>query len=570
PGDCNWGSNNSLVLRCCLLDGARPVWSPSVYWRDVADPEVSLDALDGRQGDKLMVTGDLKDYAGGRSCTLTVLVGPSEDEMTNAWTGPDDFVRPSPGAFELTLFESNASSPKYLKPGETYYVCIEAEAGGRRTRSQTKRVTMAGAPAFGSVSADVERRKVTFRGRLTDAGMGDVASVSLWVGEENDEGTLKQLGEELDVQKEAFSFTHNFKDWERTYYWQLRAVSTSAGGTVVTTRTDVASCTTADDATYTWKGGADDDWENPANWENSGGEVFGYPNGTQAKVNFLDGAKARIVLRTARKVKELNMQKPGIDVTFACAPGLKPEDVKLESGPLRITGAGLRLILDGVALSATDSPKLASDAEVRLSNGASWDQWGRLENYNGGRLWLEKGTSLSCSDYYFSGGLTVIEDATLTVRASVVLGMSVPGGKIRFVGTQPAFRCSAQGAQVRSDLEGANVRLEFAVPVGGYTTPPFENTSANQDYILGYNGSTKRLWPITVDVARDSPAKKFGLQKTNTTLISWGKGICREIIKPAAQPGANATFDWSEENVDGNPVSLGVHLAPTGFIIRVW
>ena len=363
--------------------------------------------------------------------------------------------------------------------------------------------------------------------------------------------------------------SHNFNDWERTYYWQLRAVSTSAGETaVVTTRTDVASCTTADNATYTWKGGADDDWENPANWENNGGDVFGYPNGTQTKVNFPPGAKARIVLRTARKINDLNMQQKGIDVTFACAPGLKPEDVKLETGPLRITGAGLHLTLDGVALSATDSPSLASDAEVRLSNGASWYQNGRLENHKGGKLWLDKGTSLFCSDYYFSGGLTVIDDATLTVRGSVLLGKSVPGGKIRFEGEQPAFRCSAQGANVRSDLEGANVRLEFALPVGGYATPPFENTSAKQDYILGYNGRTKRLWPITVDIARKSPAALVN-QKMETTLIRWGKGICPEIIQPAAQPGANATFVWSEENVSGNPVSLGVRLIPTGFIILV-
>ena len=570
PGDCNWGSNNSLVLRCCLLDGARPVWSPSVYWRDVADPEVSLDALDGRQGDKLTVTGDLKDYVGGGSCTLTVLVGPSEDEMTQVWTGPADFVRPSPGAFELTLFESNASSPKYLAPGETYFVCIEAEAGGRRTRSQTKRVTMAGAPAFGSVSADVERRKVTFRGRLTDAGMGDVASVSLWVGEENDEGTLKQLGEELDVQKEAFSFTHNFKDWERTYYWQLRAVSTSAGGTaVVTTRTAVASCTTADNATYTWKGGADDEWEKPENWENNGGDVLGYPNGTQTTVQFPAGTKARIVLRNAISVKNLYLDKQGCEVTFARADGQEAVELEVKNS-LQIKGKGLCLVLDGVALRSPGTRLFeSSKGAVWLSNGASWYLSGPLQNMDGGELWLGKRTSLSCSDYKFGGGLTEIDDATLEVRASAELGTFMDGGTIRFVGEQPAFLCSAKNAQIRSVRKTANVRLEFVLPVGGYATPPFRNAVANPDNILGYNSDTTNLYPITVDIAPKSPAV-LDWQKTNTTLISWGKGIYSNNIQPAAQPGANATFVWSEENVDGNPVSLGVHLAPTGFIIRVW
>ncbi|MDY3229578.1 MAG: LamG-like jellyroll fold domain-containing protein [Kiritimatiellia bacterium] len=570
PLPLNWGTDDSLVLRCYLLDGVRPVWSPSVYWRDVADPEVSLDALNGRDGDKLTVTGDLKDCAGG-PCTLTVLVGPSEDEMTNAWTTLDGSVRPSSGAFELTLFEPNASSSKYLAPGKTYYVCIEAEAGGRRTRSQTKRVTMAGAPAFGSVSAGVERRTVTFRGRLTDAGMGDVATVSLWVGESDDADTFKQSGEELDKQGGEFSFEHTFPDFERTYYWQFRAVSTSAGGTaVVTTRTDVASCTTADTATYTWKGGADDKWETRANWENSGGDVLGYPNGTQTTVNFPADTKARIVLSAATSVGTLNLKKEGIEVTLARADGLGAEDAKPKlsvKSALTLTGARLRLVLDGVALESPDTSLSVSDGEVQLSNGARWDV-GTLDNDKGGRLLLGPGTFLSCANYRFGGGLTEIDNATLEVRGSAVLGKSVTGGKIRFVGTHPAFRCSAKTAQVRSDLEGANVRLEFAVPVGGYETPPFVNDNADPDCIMGYNGSTKRLWPITVDVARDSPAA-LDRQKMTTTLISWGKGICPEIIQPAAKPGANATFVWSEEKEGENPVSLGVSLIPTGFIILV-
>ena len=111
------------------------------------------------------------------------------------------------------------------------------------------------------------------------------------------------------------------------------------------------------------------------------------------------------------------------------------------------------------------------------------------------------------------------------------------------------------------------MRLEFAVPVGGYETPPFVNAHANPGYILGHKWGEERLWPITVDIASDSPAA-IGLQKTNTTLISWGKGICPKIIQTAAQPGANATFVWSGGD-DAHPVSLGVSLVPTGFIIRV-
>ena len=112
--------------------------------------------------------------------------------------------------------------------------------------------------------------------------------------------------------------------------------------------------------------------------------------------------------------------------------------------------------------------------------------------------------------------------------------------------------------------------LEFALPGGGYEPPPFFNAyNGKPGKILGYNESNEPGYPITVDVARKSPAA-FGLQKTNTTLISWGKGICPEIIKTAAKPGANATFVWSEQTVGNNayPVSLGVRLV-YGFMIQV-
>ena len=559
----NWGSADNLVLRFCLLDGARPVWSPSVYWRDVADPAVSLDALDGWMGDKLKVTGDLKDYVGG-PCTLKVLVGPSEDEMTNAWTGAADFVRQSPGAFELTIFESNTSSPKYLAPGETYFVCIEAEAGGRRTRSQTKRVKMAGAPAFGSVSADVSRRTVTFRGRLTDVGMGDVATVSLWVGETSAEASLVQVETPIAVRDGEFEIVHTFPAFDRDYSWQLRASVTSGGGTATAeTCTDVATCHTLDTTSYTWTGAADSDWGNPANWSDgeANGDSCGYPQSSAATVNFPAGTKARIVLSTATSVGTLNLAAAGTEVTFARAAGQEAEDAKPKlsvNNELLLSGARLRLVLDGVALESPGTSLSAFDGEVRLSNGASWNL-GALSNDHGGRLLLDRGTSLTCADYVFGGGLTVIDDATLKVTSCVVLGSNMDGGTIRFVGAQPAFLCSRQDAMVRSGRETANVRLEFALPVGGYATPPFSNAFANPSYILGYNGNERREWPITVDIAPDSPAA-FVDETTETTLISWGKGICSNIIQTAVQPGADATFVWSEENVSENPVSLGVRV----------
>ena len=108
----------------------------------------------------------------------------------------------------------------------------------------------------------------TFSMEAPAASMGESAKVSLWVGETDDAEKFVQAGEEQDKQGGKCSFTHTFDNFERTYYWQLRAVSTSAGGTaVVTTRTDVATCHTLDTTTYTWTGTADSDWRKRENWK---------------------------------------------------------------------------------------------------------------------------------------------------------------------------------------------------------------------------------------------------------------------------------------------------------------
>lgn len=571
PSD--WGTDDKRVIRF-FLDGTPRSCSSSVYWRDRSEPLITGLSLDGRGGDTLKVTGSVS-FAGS-PCTLKVLVGQTPEALDQEWTGLEGSGLQAPGSFDLTLFEDK-TSPKYLDPGETYYVCVEATAGDSVSRSQVMKVTMAQADAIESATAEVTRRTVKFSGVLLGCGMGESesAKVSLWVGETDDAETFVQAGEEQDKQRGAFWFEHTFHDFEQTYYWQLRAVSTSAGGTaVVTTRTDVATCHTLDKTTYTWTGAADSDWGKRANWsDNQNGDSYGYPQSSAATVIFSASPKAPIVLRGEMSVGTLNLEAAGVDVTFARADELEVEEAKprLTVNQLKITGASLRLALDGVELYCSNDVS-AFDGEVRLTNGAAWDLSSKtLYNDKGGSLWLGPGTSLTCSIYKFGGGLTVIDDATLKVRSSAVLGSNMDGGKIRFVGTHPAFLCSTQDVKVYSNRETANVRLEFALPDGGYETPPFRNADANPKYILGYyDGSQKKLHPITVDIARDSPAA-IGLQKTNTTLISWGKGICPEIIKTAAQPGANAEFAWSEETVGNNsyPVLLGVRLVPTGFIIRV-
>ena len=555
----SWGMDTNLAMRFYFLENGFPVWSNTIFWRDLNAPALDELTLDGRGGDTLVVKGGVVSF-GGSSCTLKVLVGTSADALDTVWTGLDGSVRTAAGAYELTLFEGNSAAARYLKPGETYFVGVEATANGKTSRTGTAMVKMSEKAVFGTTASAVARRTVTFTGVLTDVGMGGQSEVTLWVGESSAENALVQSGEPVTVtDSSTFTFAHTFPAFEGTYCWQFRAANGSAGETAsAEARTAVASCKTLDTTTYTWKGGASGDWNDPENWsDDKGGDTLGYPQSGASTAYFAAGEKATIAFKAPLTVGTMNLSAANVDVTFAQG-GDGTNETKLTVNSFNFNGSGGRLTLDNVAIYSP-GVTVGSKCELVLTNAANWymngDFW--VDNYGSLRLYGD--SYLSCNQFGLGGGDSVINDSTLWTRSHDFVGRSKTGGSMRFEGTHPLWWHNNGSGYFYSNLANADYRLDFVVPVDGFAAAPIRAIST-QSYLMGNNGGNAGSSAITVNVLDESPANRVD-DTITAQLISWPKGINQAMIVEGTLPddgqGTDDAWVWSEE---ASPLTLGVRI----------
>ncbi len=547
PAD--WGSDSNLVVRF-YFDGTTVKWSNTILWRDYAAPNVTDVVPDGTGGDTLVISGDLVSFS-GQDCVLTVHVGESPSTMTNAWTGLAGSVRNATGAFALTLFESDAASPMYLVPGGTYYVAVEAAAGGRSSRTATQAVTMKAAPVFTASPAAVARRTITFSGVLSDPGMCDRATLQLYVGAASDAEETLVAVEEPVVATGAmqFAIAHTFPEFETTYKWQLRAVAKAAGETAtLETRSPVQTCQTLDTTTYTWKSSvASGAWDDASNWtDNQSGDCLGYPQTAAATATFPQSDGTEVLFRRALSVGTLQVNASA-NVTFTQG-GASTNDTKLTVTTLNLNYEKGSLTLDGVAVNAANDVTLGLRRALRAINGA--DLYTRNFVQTGSNDVLVAGESvLNCNDMRFGGGTFTISNATVNVRAWSYLGDSKPGGHIVFRGDHPLFRHSNSAGVIYASLATSAVQFDFCVPAGGYAAAPFGSSVANT-YYLGNNKGSAGAGSYTVNVLDDSPAN-FSDTPVTATLISWPYGINTALVNEGHLPEDNGAatddaFVWGD------------------------
>ena len=554
----SWGTDDNLVLRFYYLDHGLPAWSTSVFWRDLSAPALGELTLSGRGGDTLIVSGDLVSF-GGSSCTLKVLVGSSADALDTVWTGLDGSVRTAVGAYQLTLFEAATAAARYLKPGETYCVCVEATANGKSARTGTAKVTMSEKAVYDTTASAVARRTVTFTGNFADLGMADQSKVSLWVGDSGDETAFEQSGDPITVTgRETFTFTHTFPAFETTYYWQFRAANESAGKTATAeTRTAVASCKTLDTTTYTWKGGDSGDWSDPSNWaDNQSGDTLGYPNTSAATASFPADKKATVRFTEPLTIGWMYLNAGGVDVTFAQGGESTNATMLTVTSTFNFDGTRGRLTLDNVALK-TPGVTVGAQSEVILTNAANW--------YVGADLWVTKfgsirlygDSTLNCNQLGLGGGDSVLSDSTLWTRSTDTPGNANKGGSMRFEGTHPLWWHSATGNSFYSNLADAGYRFDFVVPVGGFAAAVIRGPSG-LSYYMGNNGNNAGSSSIALNVLDESPANRVDATITSP-LISWPKGINKAMIVEGTLPddgtGTDDAFVWGEGDY---PATLGV------------
>ena len=557
----NWGGDSNLVVRY-YFDGTPTEWSNAIFWHDYSAPTVTDVGLDGTGGDTLVVSGTLATFPGD-NCALSVFVGDSPTSLDRAWTGLAGATRTATGAFTLTLFEPDTASARYLTPGATYYVAIQASSGGQVTRTAPVAVTMSAAPVFASATSAVARRTVTFTGRLSDVGEGSSATVTLYAGAESDaEEDLVAVEPPVTVADTAsFSIAHTFPAFETNYKWQFRAVAVSAGETsTLTTRTAVATCKTLDTTTYTWRSAiASGNWDDAANWSNDKvDDCLGYPQSTAATAVFPANIRATVFFRRALSIGALNLNNSGSEITFAQG-GASTNATKLTANAINFNAVNGSVTLDGVAISTTGAVTIGARRALRLVNGANLYTANLAAEAGGNEISLSGGSWFSCNQPLFGNATVLIDDSTIWTRSHDYVGRTLTGGRIIFSGAHPLWRHNNADGYFCSTLANANVQLDFLVPAGGFPEAPLQAISTEK-YILGNNGNSAGSSAYTVNVLDESPAL-FANGTVTSPLISWpNKGINTNLVLRGHLPdiggGTSASFAWDEETA--NPKALSV------------
>ena len=484
----SWGTDANKVVRFYLLKDGEIVWSPTTTWRELTGPSFESGlTLDGTGGDTLKVSAALKSFTGGGTCALKVLVGTTEDNLDRTF---DAGTMTQGGAFEVTVGVADATSADYLKPGETYYACVEATIGNESARTTVGKVTMAGAATWAATpTATVSHNKATISGQFLSVGMGGTAKVTLWYRESSASEFEKATDIELTVtDPETFTFTYDFPECEKTYVWQLRAENTSAGGqTTLTTLAASVSSATKDEAVYTWVGrGQTGVWADKDNWQDDkGGICLGYPQSASSTAKFTAENPATIVLDAAWTIKCLDFSAAGASATFVTNGVAARDTVRLTVTALDAGGENGSLVLDGTALTVSGVTKnsdgetvsveigkgflfsLKNAADLYVSNGT--DGY-RFNNRKGGTLSLAGGSTLSTHNYRtgpVEGGYsTIIDDSTMTVRWFAVQD---DGAKYLIKGAAPSLYW---GPYTSGGTASSVSDVDFLVPRDGYENPP--------------------------------------------------------------------------------------------------
>ncbi|MBQ2623873.1 MAG: DUF2341 domain-containing protein [Kiritimatiellae bacterium] len=491
PVPANWGSEDACVLRCYFDDGTTfPLWSDTVIYREATEPIVTGVTMDGSGGDALVIRGNLS-YFPGSDCTLAVRVTKSGGSPV-VWSNLTNVT--ATGDFELTLLESDTTAARYIEPGATYSVVVEATSGETTGSSSPAFVTTKGAPVFVSSGTSVSQRKVTFTGNLGDPGANTNATVTLYVGTQNNANKLEPV--ETPVTRTAagsFSIAHTFADFEQTYYWQLRAVATTAGGNAITTVTAVASCKTQDKTTYTWQavdGEWNGNWNDTAHWANNkNGDCLGYPQSENATADFKDCTTNNPVVVAVNgkyKIGELKYYGSGAsDITFA---GTSTNESSLTASVTYSTGIQANSKAEFRDMTVTRT----GDWDFQRNKAAATNILVRFSNVysTGGMMGMSAAFSrlefidseITCSSRFNFGSSNSV---LLVSNSKIILpsnqdfhfGADVGiKGPVEMIISGKDSKISANKFYVYGHSDGYDATITLMVPVGGFAEAPLQQT----------------------------------------------------------------------------------------------
>ena len=528
------------------------------------------------------------------------------------------------GAFSLTLqvatdaafanIVTNAAIPAAaaadydvtlpLVPAMTYwYRYIATDGSSSDQTPDATFTTAAGVDIADAATASAYRHEVTFHGTLDDLGAGATTLVTLWYGDSPD--ALVETGFTASpTTSGAFAFTALIPGATRTIYYKLVASNTARGGTSWTDETAVASVALNErDIVYTWIGGEEGDWEDPANWSSntSTNNCHGWPVSSNVEARFPAGTVATVhvhgyysvrpILNTAGSTVTLVGEGQGTGFNYGDASGGSMNGTTFSFENLRIVESDIWDYQIGSTTSTNSTLRIAAGTTVSQggnkeailgTNSCFVVESGALQNCTFTLLLRSYGEGLRIDDGICRlGSLCVATPAAGVCPQS--LRITGAGGLLEV--KNGVFGDLVGQSDHKSDLFRTDLPLlgDFDVvfePVGGgYTNVLSVSsggvTATNTVAMYSTKDSGRAFGEMrvagsvgTIRIVVDTASMRHAVTSANGHLLLWKSGIdtSRVVFVPGKGCTMRYTYGWpsvldAPENAGDLPTGIWADVA---------
>ena len=495
--------NRTYYLRVFGVSGGETFDSP-------ADAIAVFTTPAGEGGAKIL--GDTVTVTGQETGDVLTFSGTSTDAASVTVNGRAATIGQD-GTWSVTFSD--------VAPGVAtdYLVTARNAAGDLDALPVFTETTRAASALPASVRGVVSQRSLTVSAALAVHG-ANATTVRLLTGPSADALTNTLSTAIAAGDTPSFAFAWSAPTFGESVFWavEIENAATDPANGHWTSRSDVSSFTTRDEATYTWQAVDGDwtgDWSDPAHWaDDKGGDTLGYPQTADATARIDQGT---VSVDGAYTIGWVRFGADG-PVTFTGDGTLTVSSGTYQNNWLLVPNGADVVFADGVtanfptasfAISATSSSQTNYAATVTVAGGASFRAADMVLSY-GGVFAVDNATGRVDGVYLNHG-----------TSATGRNGFPATGGLLRLAGAAPLLTVAKN---VRSyNTAGCTVggAIEFSVPAGGYGTAPLAMTGTAQgNTFCGDSNVSANSVAIPVRLAADSPVY-HAAGTTDATLATW-------------------------------------------------
>ena len=367
--------------------------------------------VDGREGDRLLVCGQLVGVGAGENANVRLQLSSRRD-----FSGADTIDLGSHAGGEFFTNVVRYLNMRKIHPGSYYrYRFVATGADGKVLETPIREVrTGAGARFSECTEGNVATWHGYFSGRLDEVGAGEGTVVSLLLGD--DEDTLTNAVETVMRQAGEFRFHVEFPFVNRKVAWRFSAVNRASGGRW-RTQSELLTVMPNDPASYTWRPGrSGGKWNDPENWESSVDDPrCRYPGATCGVISFLK-ADSNVKVELDEPVSGWKIEFSDKHDLEIVGDGAGEATMQFWQAPMEAK-KGTTVTFRGVQVGHAGGMGVEEDATMRFLDGGNYESWPefRLKGKNsvlevrGGSM-FSAGQGIRCEQ---PGAKVVIDEATV-------------------------------------------------------------------------------------------------------------------------------------------------------------